>query len=215
MIKVVIYFLLTIIFFISAIFITPVSLIVPLTKFSEELSFSTSKGNLFSGEINDLKVSNLKIDQLIYDNSFSTERINSNISFTGLINGSSKISYVYGSDYLLIENIRALLKFNDDLIGNIKLSFNNTSQITLKNQECINGNGEGQFSSNIIEKEAVVFIECVKGFIEIYSINNDLKEKVGTIKINNRNLTLEILPRALIDGLPFYLNKKIKLNLIR
>ena len=132
MIKVVIYFLLIIIFFISAIFITPVSLIVPLTKFSEELSFSTSKGNIFSGEIKDLKVSNLKIDQLIYDNSFSTERINSNISFTGLINGSSKISYVYGSDYLLIENIRALLKFNDDLIGNIKLSFNNTSQITLK-----------------------------------------------------------------------------------
>jgi len=194
---------------------TPVNLILSFTKLSEELSFSASKGNLFSGEINDLKVSNLKIDQLIYDNSFSTERINSNISFTGLINGSSKISYVYGSDYLLIENIRALLKFNDDLIGNIKLSFNNTSQITLKNQECINGSGEGQFSSNIIEKEAVVFIECVKGFIEIYSINNDLKEKVGTIKINNRNLTLEILPRVLIDGLPFYLNKKIKLNLIR
>ena len=104
---------------------TPVNLILSFTKLSEELSFSASKGNLFSGEINDLKVSNLKIDQLIYDNSFSTERINSNISFTGLINGSSKISYVYGSDYLLIENIRALLKFNDDLIGNIKLSFNN------------------------------------------------------------------------------------------
>ena len=182
---------------------TPVNLILSITKLSEELSFSASKGNIFSGEIKDLKVSNLNIDQLIYDNSFSTERINSNISFTGLINGSSKIS-VYGSDYLLIEkDIRALLKFNDDLIGNIKLSFNNTSQITLKNQECINGSGEGQFSSNIIEKEAVVFIECVKGFIEIYSIDNNLKEKVGTIKINNRNLTLEILPRALIDRLPF------------
>ena len=88
---------------------TPVNLILSFTKLSEELSFSSSKGNLFSGEINDLKVSNLKIDQLIYDNSFSTERINSNISFTGLINGSSKISYVYGSDYLLIENIRAIL----------------------------------------------------------------------------------------------------------
>ena len=133
-----------------------------LNKIQRRIIFQHFK-EIFSGEINDLKVSNLKIDQLIYDNSFSTERINSNISFTGLINGSSKISYVYGSDYLLIENIRALLKFNDDLIGNIKLSFNNTSQITLKNQECINGSGEGQFSSNIIEKEAAVFIECVKG----------------------------------------------------
>ena len=194
---------------------TPVSLILSFTKFSEEFYFSTSKGNLFSGEINDLKVSNLIIDQLIYDNSFSTESINSNINFTGLINGSSKISYVYGSDYILIENIRALLKFNDDLIGNIKLSFNNTSQITLKNQECVNGVGEGQFLSNLIKKEAIVYIECVRGVIEIYSIDNSLKEKVGAIKINNRDLILEILPRALIDGLPFYLNKKIKLNLIR
>lgn len=194
---------------------TPVSLILSFTKFSEEFYFSTSKGNLFSGEINDLKVSNLIIDQLIYDNSFSTESINSNINFTGLINGSSKISYVYGSDYILIENIRALLKFNDDSIGNIKLSFNNTSQITLKNQECVNGVGEGQFLSNLIKKEAIVYIECVRGVIEIYSIDNSLKEKVGAIKINNRDLILEILPRALIDGLPFYLNKKIKLNLIR
>ena len=194
---------------------TPVSLILSFTKFSEEFYFSTSKGNLFSGEINDLKVSNLIIDQLIYDNSFSTESINSNINFTGLINGSSKISDVYGSDYILIENIRALLKFNDDSIGNIKLSFNNTSQITLKNQECVNGVGEGQFLSNLIKKEAIVYIECVRGVIEIYSIDNSLKEKVGAIKINNRDLILEILPRAFIDGLPFYLNKKIKLNLIR
>ena len=46
---------------------------------------------------------------------------------------------------------------------------------------------KGQFSSNI-KKEAVVFIECVKGFIEIYSIDNNLKEKVGTIKINDTEI---------------------------
>ena len=78
--------------------------------------------------------------------------------------------FVYGSDYLLIENIRALLKFNDDLIE-ILNSFNNTSNyIKIKN---VLMDGEGQFHQILLG--VVVFIECVS-CREIYSIDNNLRE---------------------------------------
>ena len=215
MIRIIFYFFLIIIILTSALFLTPLSLLVSLTNLNEDISFSDSKGNLFSGEIDNLKINNLNIQQLIYDNNFLTDKINSNISFIGILTGNSEISYVYGSDHLLVEKVSAILKFNNEIIGNVQLSFNNSSQIKIKNRTCTNGSATGELSSSLVNNTVDIYLECVKGAIDIFSAKGNFKERIGTIKMSETNFTLEIAPQTLIDGLPFYLNKKIKLDLIR
>tara|TARA_A100001388_G_C28762474_1_gene498613 strand:- start:115 stop:777 length:663 start_codon:yes stop_codon:yes gene_type:complete len=183
--------------FLVVIFFTPINLIVKAPLQSYGISYENAKGNVFSGDFRNVKLSNLLISNINYRNSYSHVGLKTNITD----------GFYFTSTILTSFDLRKITVTNSKYSRDFKLSFipvinieTELEELILEDFKCMRINGDTYIKSRIFKERLIGELSCTDDLYKIILFDRKYNQ-LGLITTDFNYIYLDIKDSALNENL--------------
>tara|TARA_E500000081_G_scaffold29529_1_gene33197 strand:+ start:1754 stop:2416 length:663 start_codon:yes stop_codon:yes gene_type:complete len=183
--------------FLLVIFFTPINSIVKAPLQSYGISYENAKGNIFSGNFRNVKLANLSISNINYENSYSHVGLKTNITD----------GFYFTSIIITSFDLRKITVSNTKYSRDFKLSFipvinieTELEELILEDFKCMGINGDAYIKSVIFKESLIGELSCTDDSYKIILFDRKYNQ-LGLITTDFNNIYLNIKDSALNENL--------------